>query len=104
MHPLEKHIKDQGLEVIYHHYRFACKVRKDGSLKCTPVPLQKHKIKSSWQILNYGGYTEAIIKDCEGVPISEGIAMCSFTDNFCRATGREIALRRAYQLLQEVIA
>ena len=47
-----------------------------------------------------GGVTSAIIIDEDGEIISSGVAVCSDQDNFCRRTGRAIAVGRAFKKIR----
>lgn len=50
--------------------------------------------------LGKGGVTLCKIKTLEGVTLSEASATCSNKDNYCKETGRRVALNRAIEKLR----
>lgn len=105
---LEDHVKNLGYTVEYRHCRFVIHTRVNKNLLYfTPMPVSVGEVRKNpekfgkAEIWNFGGSTHAIILDKNGNKIATGLAHCSINENFCKATGRQIALRRAYELLKE---
>lgn len=96
---LEKKLKSLGFYVIYHHYR---KYRHPvGGYIQLSVKEAKSRLFNN--LHPKGGQTCAEVKMyCNGSTYCSGIANCSMDDNFCKETGRQIALRRAISAIFEI--
>jgi hypothetical protein len=98
-HPLQKYLEKQGYLIRYRHYRYFI----DEQVPNLPVDELKRKHEQTLptrSVYNFGGKTECVIiqNDRE---LAIGVAICSLEDNYCKAVGRDYALKRAYKGLTE---
>jgi len=101
-----------GYEVRFKHYRYnqaldgVIAFAKHGML---PMQTVNYFVKTTdarrpqpFPSL-HGGKTECYIIDpVTGGVIADGIALCSWRDNFCRKIGRDISFGRAVKRLEEM--
>lgn len=71
-----------------------CHVRNlRGGGQATSGMLRRHR--GLREIESRGGVTTVVLANAQGRNFAQGIAHCSKHDNYCKATGRRIALHRA---------
>jgi hypothetical protein len=69
--PIERKLSEQGLHAQYEHYRF--------------------NDRSAITVCNFENEKRDVV--------AVGFAVCSHKDNFCRATGRDYSMKRAFAAL-----
>jgi hypothetical protein len=57
---------------------------------------------SDGEVTSRGGRTIAVITNHDRTKIYSGVALCSPEDNYCKETGRTIALARAMVQMEEL--
>jgi len=72
------------MKVMYRHYRI-----------CLWAGLMYRNRRGFHRPAPCGGMTHCAILDDDGRVVSVGMSLCSLKDNFCYATGREVARDRA---------
>jgi hypothetical protein len=74
--------------IVVNHYR---NVNEDDF-----VQLPKYRaLDAGYTLATRGGFTIVTIENPRGHEVATGLAVCSPTDNYCRAEGRVLALERA---------
>lgn len=103
-----------GYKVRFRHYRYDIAVdtlvewMKHGGISASTIDACVEDIYSCMEHpINapslHGGKTECYIIDpVTGRVIADGIALCSWRDNFCRKIGRDISFGRAVKRLEEM--